>query len=315
MNYVVEGFYKFTDEDIEDMVKGLAKEDDEMPLFDFLKPQKSVEPDIFSPTSFDEYIGQNGAKNAAKIMVQAASIENRPIPNILIDGPYGLGKTTLAKLIMDAAGLPVKIIDGSSVKDADISGTLIIDEIHNIPSEICDSLNVKIDQGSLHIIGCTTRLGGLPAPFRSRFRQLHLEPYSVNELELILRDVTARKQTHIDRKFLGQIATRGRNTARTALMMLASIFDYMAVNGESTLSERTLKQVFDTLGVDKRGFLKRDYDYINALHTAARPVGITYLEAVLNLDHHTIEEEIEPYLMREGLVDRTPRGRVLIMPQ
>jgi Holliday junction DNA helicase RuvB len=98
-------------------------------------------------------------------------------------------------------------------------------------------------------------------------------------------------------------------------MMLASIFDYMAVNGESTLSERTLKQVFDTLGVDKRGFLKRDYDYINALHTAARPVGITYLEAVLNLDHHTIEEEIEPYLMREGLVDRTPRGRVLIMPQ
>jgi Holliday junction DNA helicase RuvB len=162
MNYVVEGFYKFTDEDIEDMVKGLAKEDDEMPLFDFLKPQKSVEPDIFSPTSFDEYIGQNGAKNAAKIMVQAASIENRPIPNILIDGPYGLGKTTLAKLIMDAAGLPVKIIDGSSVKDADISGTLIIDEIHNIPSEICDSLNVKIDQGSLHIIGCTTRLGGLP---------------------------------------------------------------------------------------------------------------------------------------------------------
>jgi len=267
--------------------------------------------DIFAPTTFDEYIGQAKAKQTVSIMVDAALKEQRPIPNILIDGPFGLGKTTLATLILKRAGVEPTLVDGAAVAKNMPTGTVIIDEIHNVPPDVCDSLNISLDQGLLTVVGCTTTLGALPAAFRSRFRQVHLDLYSVTDLTEILEKVANRKGIQSTKPLLTQVAKRSRFTARIAINYLATIFDYMAVKNETTLTSKTMKEVFDNLGLDEFGFLPRDYEYLKALNTE-QPVGLQYLEAMINVDKATIEEEIEPYLMRMGLINRTPRGRLLI---
>jgi Holliday junction DNA helicase RuvB len=305
MKKVEYNFVTFSEEDIRDMQRSI--------LDTVLHRKKATVhvADIFAPTTFDEYIGQAKAKQNVSIMVDAALKEQRPIPNILIDGPFGLGKTTLATLILKRAGIEPVLVDGAAVAKNMPTGTVIIDEIHNVPPDVCDSLNIALDRGELTVVGCTTTLGALPAAFRSRFRQVHLDLYSVADLTEILEKVAKRKGIQSTKPLLTQVAKRSRFTARIAINYLATIFDYMAVKSESTLTAKTMKEVFENLGLDEFGFLPRDYEYLKALNTE-QPVGLQYLEAMINVDKATIEEEIEPYLMRMGLINRTPRGRLLI---
>jgi Holliday junction DNA helicase RuvB len=267
----------------------------------------------FTPTTLSEYVGQAKAKALVKIMIEAAKAENRELPNILISGSYGQGKTSLAHLIYKEFGKEAKEQDGSSVNRLPpTNGRMIIDEAHNLAPEITDTLNVYLDRGGLHLTICTTNPGALSAPFRSRFRPIHLEPYTIADIAIIVKNAIHRKGYSSSAAFLDDIAKRSRFTPRIALNNLALIFDLMAVKREHRLTAKTLQEAFDNLGVDEVGFLERDRAYLSAL-PAERAVGLQYLSAVIGVDGTTIEEEIEPYLMRLGLIDRTARGRVRVV--
>src|ERR1035437_329631 len=162
--------------------------------------------DIFSPQNFSEYVGQAEAKAMAKIMMNAANKESRNLPNIMIISGFGLGKTTLAKLILQGVwngpnGTSAQVMDAASIMPGNLpsSGTVIIDEMHNLKAEIADSLNQVLDTGKLTIIGCTTNPGMVPVAFRSRFRSIYLEQYSIDDLVQILTKICARKHVSADR--------------------------------------------------------------------------------------------------------------------
>jgi holliday junction DNA helicase RuvB len=265
--------------------------------------------DIFAPKTFSDYVGQDDAKSLAQIMIQAAQMEHRPLPNIMIVGEYGLGKTSLAQIIMREYGEPVKLVDGASVNAALPSGHVIIDEIHNLANDVADSLNIQIDQNKVHIVGCTTNPGSLPSAFRSRFRLLQLDSYDVVNLTEILRRVTERKQVSATRDILSQIALRSRFNARYALSNLALVFDLITIRNQTTITKPIIMEAFTKLGVDAKGYLRRDYKFMAALPDD-RAVGLQYLSAITGIDGKTIEEEVEPYLLRMGLLDRTSRGRL-----
>ena len=269
---------------------------------------------IFRPRNFDEYIGQDEAIYLSRIMVAAALNESRPLPNIMIAGGYGLGKTTLATLIIQAMGMPLRVHDGYSINKAiPDHGTIVIDEIHNLQPEITDVLNGYIDSGKLSIVGCTTNPGALPLAFRSRFRNLFLEDYRVEDLVQILSLICNRRGIEYDLEGLEFIAQRSRFNARQGITFLQIVFDFMSVNKEQSLSKGIAVKTLEKLGVDQRGLLPRDKKYLNAL-PSDRAVGLSYLVSMLGIDEDTITNEIEPYLMRMGYIDRTSRGRTLVVP-
>lgn len=297
--------------------------EEERLAFLFQKPEKvekenvpervvPLQPSIFSPKTFTEYIGQEDAKRLAQIMVLAAKKEKRPLPNILIVGGFGLGKTSLAQVIIrEYKGLVTSsdIKDGMTVnKEKPSSGTIIIDEIHLLDPAVADKLNIAIDTGSLHIIGCTTDPGKLPAAFRSRFRLLTLNSYSVQDLSTIAREICNRKKITCSTFVLDYIAYRSRFNARQVTTYLSMMFDILAIKERNILSQEIADEAFNLLGVDQFGFLQRDRDYLKAMPD--RPIGLSALSALIGIDPVTIESEIEPFLLQNGLIDRTPKGRV-----
>jgi len=272
----------------------------------------SIYEDVFKPQSFDEYVGQEKAKAIIEVMTDAAEAEERYYPNFLLTGTAGLGKTSLAKLIVGP--LSHRFIDGTlanSVLD-ELRNFVIIDEIHNMKPEACDKMNLMIDNQKIIVMGCTTNPGALPGPFRSRFQIINLVPYTEQQLTQIMRNVVERKGSlEIADEYLEQIAVRGRETPRTVLKYLSFFIDLMVTRKEDIASQQTLNDSFEMLGVDERGLLDIDRQYLDALPLST-PVGIGYLTAVLAQDKETIEQEIEPYLLHLGLIDRTPKGRVRI---
>jgi holliday junction DNA helicase RuvB len=268
---------------------------------------------IFTPQTFDEYIGQEEAKEILQIMANAARIEERSLPNLLIAGSAGLGKTTLAKILLK--GEAYTFTDGNSVNVTypSLSGYNIIDEIHNVKPDVCDTLNVVLDQGKLRIIGATTNPGMLPGPFRSRFRAVNLTPYTRNDLVRIMENVLIRKQTlTMERSFLKQIAAKSRRTPRTALKILSFIMDVMIVSQESNLSKDSYIKAINILGLDDDGLLPIDRRYLEAFPDNGQPVGLQFLAAVTGIDKETIENEVEPWLMTLKKINRTSRGRELV---
>lgn len=268
-------------------------------------------PSIFEPQSFEEYVGQTEAKELSRIMVDAALKESRPLPNIMISGEYGLGKTALAQLIMRRYGYTPSLMDGASVNREIPSGTKIIDEIHNLTPEVADTLNIHLDKGNLHIIGCTTNPGQLPSAFRSRFRQLHLKSYTVDELATILEKVVRRKGVRASRSVLAGVGLRSRFNARQATMYLSFIFDLMAVKGQKEITSALAHEAFSKLGVDNSGYQDRDKLYVRALPDD-RAIGLQNIAAMTGIDEETIQNELEPYLLRMGVIERTSRGRIKI---
>lgn len=269
---------------------------------------------IFAPKNFSEYVGQEKAKAIASVMVGAAKKENRALPNTMIDGSYGLGKTSLAKVIAEEIGIKPKIIDAASLnKEVKLTSKLtIVDEIHNLDASVADSLNILMDAGTIRIIGCTTNPGMLPAAFRSRFRTIHLDHYTVWNIRQIIDLACLRKGVPINGATLAEIAKRSRLNPRVALNHLSFIFDLMSVQNQYSPTVKLAKSAFTMLDVDDNGYNARDYAYMRAFPSDGRPVGIKALEAVTGIDAKTIEAEIEPYLLQTGKIDRLPRGRIKV---
>src|ERR1041385_3232388 len=251
---------------------------------EFLNSQ-SQNDNIFSPQNLGEFIGQEKAKRVTSIFVEAALKDGRPLPNTMITGAYGQGKTTLARLMANAYDSSIRMYDAAYLnKNMVERGTFIIDEIHNLAADSCDSLNILLDNNSVHIIGCSTNPGALPAAFRSRFRQIYLEPYTEAHIAAILKTVIDKKKLVIDKKTLADIAHRSRLNPRTAINYLSFMFDLATLKNTKKIDQAIVNNAFDELNINKDGYSKRDYAYLQALPADGRPVGLQYLSAVTSID-------------------------------
>ncbi|MCR6572428.1 Holliday junction branch migration DNA helicase RuvB [Campylobacter insulaenigrae] len=294
------------------------------------------------PSSFDGYIGQENIKKNLKIFIKAAKKRNECLDHILFSGPAGLGKTTLANIIAYEMGTNIKTTAAPMIeKSGDLAAiltnlsegdVLFIDEIHRLSPAIEEVLypamedyrldiiigsgpaaqTIKIDLPKFTLIGATTRAGMLSNPLRDRFgMQFRLEFYKNDELAIILEKAAIKLDKICDKKAALEIAKRSRSTPRIALRLLKRVRDFADVNDENTINEKRAKEALDSLGVNELGFDSMDLRYLELLTDAKRrPIGLSSIAAALSEDENTIEDVIEPYLLANGYIERTAKGRI-----
>lgn len=270
--------------------------------------------EFVKPQNLNEFVGQVKAKRISEVIIKAASIEQRDLPNLLITGPYGQGKTSLARLITTEFGKPRNLLDADVVnKIIPVNQKVIIDEIHNLKPATCDTLNILLDQNRILIIGCTTSPGQLPPAFKSRFRVIELGPYTSQDIFKILKQaLNKRGLVDVQSAVITEVVKRSRLNPRIALNYLRFILDLTTTKLLRRPLLPVVKEAFLLLEVDKRGLTSRDMLYLETI-PKHRPVGIKYIASKISIDEVTIEQEIEPYLMQLGLIDRTPQGRIRLV--
>lgn len=294
------------------------------------------------PTNWSDYIGQESIKENLRILLEAAKIRNHPAEHILFYGPPGLGKTTLANLIAKETGRSLKSTSGPAIeKVGDLASILtnltpgdilFIDEIHRLNKMIEEVLYPAMESGVLDIvigkgpsartiqldlppftlIAATTRVAMLSAPLRSRFSggTFKLEFYSEKEIEEIIKRSAKILDIKIDDDGLNEIAKRARFTPRTANYFLKRCRDYAQVN-KTDVDKKNVFLALSLLGIDELGLSESDRALLTIIieKFGGGPVGLGTLAAATGEEEATIEEVIEPYLIRLGLLERTPRGR------
>ena len=296
------------------------------------------------PKSFDEYIGQENLKEKMSISIKAAQKRNMVVDHILLYGPPGLGKTTLAGVIANEMKANLKITSGpilekagdlaailTSLEENDI---LFIDEIHRLNSTVEEILYPAMEDGELDIIigkgpsaksirielppftliGATTRAGLLSAPLRDRFGVSHkMEYYNENEIKSIIIRGAKILGVKIDEDGAIEISKRSRGTPRIANRLLKRVRDYCEIKGNGTIDKLSAKSALDMLGVDSNGLDDLDRNIINSIieNYDGGPVGIETLSLLLGEDRRTLEEVYEPYLVKIGFLKRTNRGRIV----
>lgn len=298
------------------------------------------------PKSFDEYIGQENLKEKMSISIKAAQKRNMVVDHILLYGPPGLGKTTLAGVIANEMKANLKITSGpilekagdlaailTSLEENDI---LFIDEIHRLNSTVEEILYPAMEDGELDIIigkgpsaksirielppftliGATTRAGLLSAPLRDRFGVSHkMEYYNENEIKSIIIRGAKILGVKIDEDGAIEISKRSRGTPRIANRLLKRVRDYCEIKGNGTIDKLSAKSALDMLGVDSNGLDDLDRNIVNSIieNYDGGPVGIETLSLLLGEDRRTLEEVYEPYLVKIGFLKRTNRGRVVTL--
>ena len=296
------------------------------------------------PKSFDEYIGQENLKEKMSISIKAAQKRNMVVDHILLYGPPGLGKTTLAGVIANEMKANLKITSGpilekagdlaailTSLEENDI---LFIDEIHRLNSTVEEILYPAMEDGELDIIigkgpsaksiriewppftliGATTRAGLLSAPLRDRFGVSHkMEYYNENEIKSIIIRGAKILGVKINEDGAIEISKRSRGTPRIANRLLKRVRDYCEIKGNGTIDKLSAKNALDMLGVDSNGLDDLDRNIINSIieNYDGGPVGIETLSLLLGEDRRTLEEVSEPYLVKIGFLKRTNRGRIV----
>lgn len=296
----------------------------------------------FLPKSFDDYIGQEELKKKLDIYTKAAKIRNEPLDHMLLFGPPGLGKTTLSQIMASIMNVNIKICTGptlersgdlvailSSLEPKDI---LFIDEIHRMPTQVEEILysameqfkvDVIIGQGAgaksvtlpiapFTLIGATTKSGMISSPLRSRFGILErIDFYDLESLEKIVLQSAQFLNIKIDLDAAKLIAKSSRGTPRIAKKLLRRIRDFAQINNKNIADKELVKQSLDALGINEDGLSKVDQMIIEkiVINFNGGPVGLETLAALIGEDGETIENVYEPYLLREGFLEKTARGR------
>lgn len=295
------------------------------------------------PETIEEYIGQTDVKENIKIFVEAAKMRNEPLDHVLLYGPPGLGKTTLAFIIAHEMGTHIKTASGPSIeKSGDLAAilsslepgdVLFIDEIHRMPRYIEEILypamedfsldiivgsegnsrNIRIDLPPFTLVGATTRAGDLSSPLRDRFGIVSkLQFYTVPELEDIIKRTARVLNVKIDEDAAFELAKRSRGTPRIANRLFKRVRDFALVKNNGVVNTEITLEALDRLKVDYLGLDSTDHDYLLAIINKFNggPVGIEAIASSINEEVTTIEDVCEPFLLQMGLIKRTSRGRV-----
>lgn len=296
------------------------------------------------PKTLSEYIGQEKVKENLSIFIQAAKIRREALDHVLLYGPPGLGKTTLAEIIANEMGTSLKITSGPAIeKPGDLAAlltnlnqgdVLFIDEIHRLPRTVEEILYPAMEDFSIDIItgkgqmansyhlplpkftlvGATTRAGQLSAPLRDRFGViLRLEMYSVDELSKIINRSANILSLNISQEAATEIASRSRGTPRIANRLLKRIRDFAEILSGGNITLETAQIALDKLDIDELGLDSNDRRMLSAIikFYNGGPVGVETLAAAIGEEAVTIEDVYEPYLMQIGFLSRTPRGRIV----
>lgn len=295
------------------------------------------------PETLSEYIGQKNAKEMLDVYIKAALKRNESLDHVLLYGPPGLGKTTLSQIIANEMGTNIKVISGPSVeKSGDLAAILstlnegdilFIDEIHRLPRYVEEVLysamedyvldivvgkdnstrSIRIDLPPFTLVGATTRFGDLSAPLRDRFGVvLRLEYYTVEELKQIIYRTSKVYNCEIETDALDELASRSRGTPRIANRLFRRVRDFADVKNDGVITLDICKLALSKLGIDKSGLDYTDYRYLKAIINQFKggPVGVESIAATISEEVTTIEDVYEPYLLQEGYIMRSSRGRV-----
>ena len=296
------------------------------------------------PQRLDDYIGQEKVRQTLKIYIEAARQREEPLDHVLFYGPPGLGKTTLAGIIANEMNVHMKVTSGPAIeKPGEIAAilnnlsegdVLFIDEIHRLNRQVEEVLypamedfaidivigkgaaarSVRLDLPRFTLVGATTRAGMLTAPLRDRFGVVSkLDFYSAKELETIIDRSAKVLGVSIDSKGAAELARRSRGTPRLANRLLKRVRDYAQVRYDGVLTGKIANEALDLLDVDKYGLDQTDRDILMTIIEVfgGGPVGLDTLAAALGEDAGTLEDVYEPYLIKNGFLQRTPRGRIV----
>ncbi|MGN0135587.1 Holliday junction branch migration DNA helicase RuvB [Anaerotignum sp.] len=304
---------------------------------------RELEPKL-RPATLETYIGQESVKENMRVFIEAAKQRKEALDHVLLYGPPGLGKTTLSNIIAHEMGVNIKTTSGPAIeRPGDMAAVLnslnegdilFIDEIHRLNRMIEEILypamedfvidimigkgpgarSVRLDLPKFTLIGATTRIGLLTAPLRDRFGVVQrLEPYTVENLKIILKRSAKVLQVEMDDSGAEEIARRSRGTPRLANRMLKRVRDFAQVRYDGVITGEVARFALDLLEVDKMGLDQTDRKMLLTMieKFGGRPVGLDTLAASINEESDTIEDVYEPYLLQLGYIQRTPRGRIV----
>lgn len=317
--------------------------DDEESLIVSTKTEYDEIENVLRPKSMEGYVGQEKVKTNLAIFMQAAKLRGEPLDHVLLYGPPGLGKTTLAHIIAAEMGVQIKVTSGPSIeKSGDLAAiltnlnegdVLFIDEIHRLNHNVEEILypamedfsldfiigkgpsarSVQIPLKKFTLVGATTKAGMLSSPLRDRFGVLsRLEMYSIDELAEIVRRSAVKLGTEIDEDASVEVAKRSRGTPRIANRLLRRVRDFSAVLKHEIVTLQDTKHALDMLEIDELGLDNIDIRLLTSMidKFGGGPVGLDTLAATINEDSNTIEDVYEPYLLQLGFISRSPRGRI-----
>ncbi len=296
------------------------------------------------PQYFGEYIGQKDVKEMMEISVKAAKLRNESMDHVLLYGPPGLGKTTLAQVIANELGVNIKSVSGPTIeRTGDLAAiltalepgdVLFIDEIHRLPHIVEEILyssmedfvidivvgkdagakSIRVDLEPFTLIGATTRFGDLTGPLRDRFGIVHkLEFYSDKELEKICKRTATIYEYEADEEAIIELAKRSRGTPRIVNRLFRRVRDFADILGDGRITLEITKTALNKLKIDELGLDSKDREYLLGIIEKYHggPVGLDTIATSISEDPTTLEDVYEPYLIQRGFISRTPRGRVV----